>query len=362
MILSGIYAADMKPMEGGDLVMVEIKTEAPTEEQAIDQASNQAVQSAVGRVYFSDELIMARTLLEKYIDNYYREFIFSTVVSEKKHFGDRVELTVQVFVNYSKLMQDLREKEFIFKPRVRPYYVVFLNETLNGESADYQHGYDDISDAWTDLTSQRQPDSQITNPPTTVDVTSSELLMDQAIQAAQKSQAEIILTGTSSTVREERQEMYYDTYTFFRTTMNLKLIRVDNGEILKETTVTSLAGSTRQNQAIQISITRAARKAVNDLFQYFRDHWDHMILNEGDFLLMFTGVNDEKLQLIEKRLRSLSDNARVFQKSRYSDVAVLTLLYKGAREKLIESIEESAYPRMHILNQEKNRFEIQIKN
>jgi len=356
------HAQEMKPLEGGDIIVVERDAEGATEKEAIDDASREAVQSCVGRVYFTDKLVMARPLLTRYIDHYFHKFVFSTLTVNKRHTGDKVFLKVKVFVQYSNLLADLEEKGFLFKPKARPLFIVFLTETLDGAPAPYTFSRDTIRASWKDITSQREPEAEITIPPTNMDVSESPPLFNEAIRVAQKNGAEIILCGTSASQREERQELYYDTYTFYRTTIYLKVIRVDDGKALGDITVSSIAGSLRQSQAIELSITRAANKAASALSETFLAQWDNMVQNRGDYVFLFSGVTDEKLDIIEKHLLSLDPNARFFLKSRYLDVAVVNFLYKGTRERLIFAIERLAYPRMHILREEGTRFEIQIKN
>lgn len=355
-------AAEMKPLEGGDLIVVERSLEAASEQEGRDLAAREAVQSCAGRVYFSDMSVMARPLLEKYVDTYYKNFIYSVVVDSKKQVGDKFQLSLKVFVNYTKLLADLEEKRFLFRPAVRPLFAAFLKETVDEQPSTGKDGWDTIRASWRDLTEQRPTESEITTPPPNVDVSESPALLAEAIRAVQKNGAEVIITGVSTTVREKRAELYYDTYVFYRTTVNLKLYRADSGELLQETTATSLAGSVRQNQAVNLSIVSAVKKAVFQLADYYQKNWDKMVRNKGDYMFLFTGVTEEKLDLIQKKLAALNHNSQVFIKSQYADVAVVTLVFKGNRERLLEVIQGSSYPRMHILKEEENKFEIQIKN
>ncbi|OQB20741.1 MAG: hypothetical protein BWY12_02166 [candidate division BRC1 bacterium ADurb.Bin183] len=355
-------AADMKPLEGGDLIVVERSLEAASEQEGREQAAREAIQSCAGRVYFSDMSVMARPLLEKYVDTYYKNFIYSVVVDSKKQTGDKFQLSLKVFVNYSKLLADLEEKKFLFRPAVRPLFAAFLKEIVDEQPSAGKDGWDAIRSAWRDLTEQRPTESEIADPPANVDVSESPALLAEAIRAVQKNGAEVIITGESSTLREKREELYYDTYVFYRTTVNLKLYRADTGELLQEATATSLAGSVRQNQAINLSTVSAVKKAVFQLADYYHSNWDKMVRNKGDYMFLFSGVTDEKLDLIQKKLIALNNASQVFVKSKYADVAVVTLVFKGNRERLLEVIQSSSYPRMHILKDEENRLEIQIKN
>ncbi|MBN1900519.1 hypothetical protein JW926_04245 [Candidatus Sumerlaeota bacterium] len=362
LIMASSFSQEMKPMKGEDLIIVEREIEGASEKEAMEEAVREAVQSCVGRAYFSDNLIMARSLLIKYIDQYYEKFIYSRVVESKTQSGDKIRLKLKIFVDYSRLLKDLDEKGFLFTPRIRPYFLVFLSEVLDEAPATYNHGREAVRSAWKDITGQRDPENEILIPPPNMDVTESEPFLEEAIRVAQKNGVELIISGTSSSERDERKEFYYETYTFYRTTVHLKMIRVDNGKVMGETTVSSLAASERENQAIQLSITRAARKAASELADAFNANWEHSVLNKGDYIFMFSGVNDEKIELINKHLSALDPNARVFIRSRYADVAVVNFLYKGNHEKLIFTLERLSYPRMHIIRQEGNRFEIQIKN
>lgn len=361
-MISSVRAQDMKPMKGEDLIIVEREIEGATEKEAMEEAVREAVQSCVGRVYFSDNLVMARGLLTKYIDHYYEKFIYSKVVESKSQVGDKIRLKLKIFVDYSKLLKDLDEKGFLFKPRIRPFFLVFLSEVLDEAPAAYNHGREAVRSSWKDITGQREPEAQITIPPPNMDISQSAHFLNEAVRVSQKNGAELIISGTSSSEREERKEYYYETYTFYRTTIHLKMIRVDTGKVMGETTVSSLAASERENQAIQLSITRAARKAVGRLTEIYNADWEYSILNKGDYIFLFSGVTDEKLELLKRHLSLLDGNAKVFVKSRYADVAVVNFLYKGNREHLVFTLERLSYPRMHILRQEDNRFEIQIKN
>jgi len=362
LLFAQAYARDMKPLEGGDLIVVEREMDAPSRQEGMDIAARDAVQSCVGRVYYSEQIVIARPLLEKYIDSYYKKYIFTVVVDSQKQIGDRIHLTMKVFVNYTRLLKDLEEKRFFFRPNVRPLFIVFLKETLDNESATYKDGWETVRSSWRDLTGQRLPETEITAPMFNVNVVETPALLAEAIRSAQKNGAEIIITGESSTVREKREEIYYDTYAFYRTNVTLKIIRADTGSILDESTATSLAGSTMQSQAINLSIVNAVRKAVFQLAEYYQNNWDKIVRNKGDYLLMFTGVSDEKLELIKKRLSSLDESAAVYVKSFYADTAVVNLVYKGNRQLLKDAIEGSSYPRMHIIKEEGSNFEVQIKN
>jgi hypothetical protein len=362
LMMSFVQAQEMKPMKGEDLIIVEREIEGASEKEAMEEAVRDAVQSCVGRVYFSDNLVMARPLLTKYIDHYYEKFIYSKVVESKTQVGDKIRLKLKIFVDYSKLLKDLDEKGFLFTPRVRPYFLVFVSEVLDEAPAAYNHGREAVRSAWKDITGQREPETEVTIPPPNMDVSQSEHFLSEAVRVAQKNGVELIITGTSSSERDERKEFYYETYTFYRTTIHLKLIRVDTGKIMGEITVSSLAASERENQAIQLSITRAARKAVSQLSDTYNADWENSVLNKGDYIFLFSGVTDEKLELLKQHLSSLDSSAKVFIRSRYADVAVVNFLYKGNREHLIFTLERLSYPRMHILRQEDNRFEIQIKN
>jgi len=362
LLFAQVYAKDMKPLNGGDLIVVEREIDAPSRQDGMDIAARDAVQSCVGRVYYSEQIVIARSLLEKYIDDYYKKYIFSIVVDSQKQIGDKIHLTLKVFVNYTLLTKDLQEKRFFFRPNVRPLFTVFLKETLDNEPAKYKDGWETVRSSWKDLTGQRLPETVITSPASNVDVTETPALLAEAIRSAQKNGAEIIITGESSSVREKREEIYYDTYAFYRTNVTLKLIRADTGNILDESTVTSLAGSTMQSQAINLSIVNAVRKAVFQLADYYQNNWDKIVRNKGDYLLMFTGVSDEKLELIKKILSSLDDSASVYVKSLYADTAVVDLIFKGNRQLLKDAIEGSSYPRMHIIKEDGNNFEVQIKN
>ena len=352
-------AREIEPL-AGELVAVSKVVSGQTEQEAIEQACQEAINTCVGRVYMGRTLVMARTLLDKYLQQHYKRFILSKAVHQKRYKKDQLILDMNVYVDFDSLVKDLDEKQFLYKPRIRPFFYVFLEEILEDQPAPYTIGSNTIFDILIEKT-VRVSEEPIQNPPPNIDVSKDPEVFQQAIMAAQKVGVGLFITGTSTTRLIKAQELYYDLYYFYETHMHLKLVRVDTGDILFETDATASSGHINRERAVELSIQRAANMATLKVIEAYLKTWNHLMLNVADYQLMFTGISPDQLEILTKMLKALAPKTEVYVKTYYNRIAVVNLVYKGERSELIQAIKRSPYPRLKIMIEKPTALEVQIE-
>lgn len=352
-------AKEVEPL-GGELVAVSKVVSGQTEQEAIEEGCQDAVNICVGRVYMDKTLIMARTLLDNYLKQHYKRFILSKAVYQRRYKKNQLILDINVYVDFKTLVKDLNEKRFLYEPRIRPFFYVFLEEILEDQPAPYTTGSDAIFKLLVEKT-VRISEQPIQNPSPAVDVSKNPELFQQAIMAAQKVGVGLFITGTSTTRLIKAEELYYDQYYFYETHMHLKLVRVDTQDILFETDATASAGHIDKERAVELSILRAANTATLKVIEAYLNSWKNLMLNVADYQLMFTGITPEQLEVVTKMLKALAPDAEVYVKAYFNRVAVVNLMFKGQRSELIQAIERSPYPRLKIMVDKPTALEMQIE-
>jgi len=225
-------AREMEQLDKG-LVRISKFVRGQDEESLIRSASIEAVQKCLGRFYAGKYLIMARPLLEKYIARYYKKFIYSVETVNKRYIGDDVELNLNIYVLFDVLAKDLKEKRFLYKPRYKPYFAVFIEETLNGQPSSELIAREQVKNVLKDR-AVRLLETAIMYPPSNVDITKQPELLSAAMKEAQKNGIELLISGESHTRLVKKQQLYYDVFYFYESSLRLKLIRADTGEVLFE--------------------------------------------------------------------------------------------------------------------------------
>lgn len=350
---------DVEPLDS-NLIKVSKTLEGKDEGQLIQQAYVEAVLQCLGRIYLSPQLIMARSLLDKYIENYAAKFIHSHEVVARTYEGGNVKLTVNVFVNFGRLLDDLEEKRFLYKPDYKPRFLVFLEENLDGKKALYTDGYQSIVAVLVD-NGLKLPEAAILYPPTNLDLSKDPETLGDAIITAHKTGAGLIITGTSNTELLQEKELYYDTYHFYKTTMKLRLIRVDTGEELFAIETYGLAGNIDGEDAIRFSIQRAAVKATDAIIAKYKQIWDKVFLHKVDFRLLITGIREEDVPVLEQNLIQSYPGTEVYMRSIYHQTASLNLVSKAERGEIIRALDKVSYPELKIVKQQDNIIEVQAE-
>jgi hypothetical protein len=337
----------MEPLDHG-LVAVTMTRSGENEDVVKQDASLEAVRACVGRIFWGPDLLIAEDLLSSYLQKNHAQFVNAIEVLDTDFLAGRPQLTLRVFVNNRALQTDLRQKRFVIKPRPRPFFKVFLAEKLGNQFATYTTGQEALTAALQDR--NLQPfEGVIDRPPTNIDVVADPILLNDALVACERNDIEILISGTSSTTRDNVREMYYDTYYFYTTLMDVALVRVDTGEVLARSEARGTASHIDEQRAIELSIRRAAGRITNDLADYYDRVWGPMVLNRAEYTLLLTGITDETLSLIRNALEGFSREANVYLRQRYDRTAVLNVVFPGERSELIKTISSHPYPTLRII-------------
>ncbi|MCX7765271.1 MAG: hypothetical protein N2246_00985 [Candidatus Sumerlaeia bacterium] len=358
--LSSVIISNAKEMEplGNGLIRI-YKTLNGTDESAlIEQAGLEAVENCVGRIYSSQNLIMARDLLEKYLKHNYKKFIYTIEVLDKYYSKNNIYLTLHIYVRYDELKKDLLAKRFLYKPRYRPYFGLFVAEQIDGQPATELLAQKEIRNLLQER-GVRLMEHEMIYLPTNVDVTRTPELLNKAIESANKNGIELIISGESSTQLVKQEQLYYDKFYFYETTIKLKLVRVDTGEILLEQEANALSYSRDLKNAIATSVSRAAQTVTNALVDYYLKVWDKIFLNQTDYQIMLTGVDEEGLHLLTQRIQQLHPQTEVFKRAFYRNTAVLNIVYPGPQDDLQYLLQTSPYPSFRIVKIAKAYIEAQ---
>lgn len=337
----------MEPLDQG-LVAVTLEASGESVEKVKSAASLEAVRSCVGRVFWGRDLLIATDLLSSYLEKSHSEFVRGIETLETDFTAGRPVLTLRVYVDNAALEQDLRTKRFLFTPRPRPYFKVFLAEKLGEEFATYTTGHDALTAALKDRNLHPYTDL-VERPPSSVDVAADSVLLEDGLVACERHGIELLVSGTAATRRDEQKELYYDTYYFYTTTLKVVMIRVDTGDILATAESRGTASHTDEQRAIDLSITRAADQATDNLIVEYEKVWGPMVLDHADFHLLLTGVTPQTLSLVKDSLAGFSRDSKVFMRQSYDRTAVMNVVYPGKRDDLIKAISTMSYPTMSII-------------
>lgn len=341
------HAYLMEPLDRG-LVGVTMQLSGKSVDKVKNEASLKAVQSCVGRVFWGKDLLIAQDLLTKYLEKNHAKYVRGIETLATDFTAGRPVLTLRIYVDYASLLRDLRQKRFILVPKPRPYFKVFLAEKLGDEFAKYTTGREALTAALKDrnLHPYTEP---LERPPSNVDVVADPILFEDARVSCERHDIEVLVSGSSQTTRIKQQELYYDTYYFYKTVMNVALVRVDTGETLATAEATGTASHTDEQRAIDLSITRAADQAVAKLMDTYSKVWGPMVLDQANYHLLLTGVTPQTLSLVKDSLSGFSRDSKVYERQKYDRTAVLNIVYPGKREDLMKAISTMSYPTMSVI-------------
>lgn len=333
---------------GDGLISVTLNVTADSVDAAREEASLSAVRACVGRVFWGNQLLSARGLLDNYLAKSHARFVRAIETLATDFVAGRPNLQLRVFVDYNALEADLREKRFLFEPKIRPHFIVFLEEKLGEDFARYETGRDAIAAALQDR-NLRPFGGVIDRPPRNANVIADPILREDALVACERREIEILVSGSSQTHRDSVKDIYYDTYFFYTTDMDIALLRVDTGEELARVKARGSAAHGEEQQAINLSIQRAASQAAARLADLYDKIWPFMVQNRADYRILFTGATPENLNLLRNTLEKTGRDAKVYLRQTYDRSAVFTLSYSGGRQDVINALATNAYPTLSLV-------------
>lgn len=345
-----------------DLVSVRLVTRGENAEAALEQARQQAVLASAGRVMMDDYLIRADGLMARYLRNYAANFINGIEELSREFRAGEVVVDCRVFVNFSRLTADLQEKRFLYRPAFKPMFVVFMEEELDGARIEQEVARAILQSklAENDLKNYL---GMVDTPAPTSDVVRAGLLED-AIVASERRNVEVLVSGTTRTRLIEGLEtrrVYYDTFYFYESEMDVTVVRVDTGEELFSLSAKGAAAARDRADAIRMAIERAASNIARDTRERHQAEWANVVRGRGDYEIMLTGADDELIRVIKLHLDRLSDATQIRLKKKFDRTAVLSVVTDVNREEVLELIRACPYPTLTVVREVGDRrFEVRI--
>lgn len=342
------------------IVAVTLTQTGDTEQDLMGKAAHKAVLATVGRIYFEDSILIATDILRSYVENQYQKFVVSTKVLSSEYVEGRPRNEVKVFVDIKKLREDLNEKRFIVRPRLEPYFDIYLSETIEGAEAPSPVGHIAAADILRDEPNVRVNDTGANNTPTNLDIQRSPTIRRSALINAQKNNVEAIITGVCETRLDRSEDLYFTTYYFYNTVVELALIRVDTGEVLYTAKSEKLASDTNTLGASNLSVQLAVTDAMSQLLEEYRKNWQIMIGHEADYVFMFTGVGPQQLATLMDTLNGFGPGAQAYLKNYWERIAVVSLKYDGPQSRVTQFTDANPYPVLRLIQTMDNHMELSV--
>ncbi|HMX61449.1 MAG TPA: hypothetical protein PKD58_00110 [Candidatus Sumerlaeota bacterium] len=343
------------------LVSVTTSSQGDTRDAALVAARQQAVLASAGRVLLDDNLIRADDLLANYLRKYADNFVKSVDVTSDKFTGTQNILESRVYVDYERLVKDMTEKRFIYRPAYQPLFATFIDEKLDGQKSEQEPARRLVENAFSALGVKFYPQESITDVQRGVNLMEDTILLDAAVVTAERHNVELLVTGTASTTLREEKDLYYDHYYFYDCDMKISLVRVDTGEVLAESTARGQASNKDRALAITGAIDRAARPIATEIVREYKKFWPKVVQGKTDYEVLLTGVTDEQLNIVRKYLGVLGPESTVDVKKKFATSAVLSIKTTATEEQLQQALKNCTYPVLNIVREKSDdKLEVQV--
>ena len=324
------------------------------------QATVRAVESAAGRIYFSDYLIRGRRLLAPYIGQHWERFRAGQRIHADEVRGGQRYLDIEITVDQAQLIKDLAEKRFLYRPSFRPVFYIFMSETAPGGKAvqtgrqhilkmldKRQYRYlwqgEEAKDPKVPLSKKKEV--VLTDISPYKDPTGTPEALIEACKQAQRNEIEVFVTGSVTSTVKSSKTIYFDKYSFVETTADLKLVRADTGEVIAAGKVVRTAGHQDTDKARIAATLAALNEAVPPLFDEIDKVWGKMVLRKADMRVLIDGAKPETVNVVREVLTGARPDAEIYERGSFGEVAVLTVsLENGDVERAIRGLDFSAHP------------------
>jgi hypothetical protein len=361
LLLAATAAVAQTPAQTPPMMNYTYTFEGSNEQRLVRNAEMRALRSTVGRFYFSDRLIIAPEILEAWLDRERGQFIAGVTVLDREVDQDRYRLRMDVAVFAALLEQEMERYRYFVRPRPSPLSFVFLMETVDASVPQVPVAkpivIEGLEDAGLEVS-----EIAVLSPSGRIDVSEGgadptlNLTLKEALVNSQRGGVELMFAGQCTTTLTENPDLYYDSYHFYDTTLLLRMFRVDTGDLLGEVVVSDSAAHADDVVAREIAIRKCVGRAIDQLMRTYRAQWPHEIQNRADYQLMVTDIGPEDLSLLEGKLSDLDEDAQVFRRSHFGDVAVLNLLFSSEfadapiveRKGLLEFLRDLDTPQLRV--------------
>lgn len=358
-VVSTVAALQVNPLDE-TLVSVHLSASGHSRAEAELQAQRIAVTASAGRVLLDDKLFRADDLLQRYLDNYAPRFVTGVEVLKDTFTGGQTVLECRVFVDHARLVADLEEKRFVYRPAYRPQFAIFMEERLEGTRTDVEVARKLLETAL-QVEGMRAYQGAVDEPSVTVDVATTDDLMRSARMAAERRNVEIIITGETNTWLRDQRQLYYDNFFFYDCEMKVQAIRVDTGEVFAATEGRNSGAAKDQADAVRLAIERTAAGIARDVEDEYSKFWGEVVQAKVDYEILLTATDAELTGITSEYLRRLGVGTVINTRKAFGPSAVITITTTAGRDAVLEALRASPYPVLNVVREVGNRkFEVQV--
>lgn len=341
------------------VVLHDMAVEHPDRNAALQTARYDAVVATVPRLYLQGERTLAEDLLMRYIGNYYDKFVQGAEVTSESFAGGKHVLRVRVYVNAEMLKDDLAEKRFLYKPASRPRFVALMDEVVNNEPAATGQAQTALASSLNRMGLRRNPFDLYVAP---TDDAGEQATFAELLKSAQRNGVEVVALGTAETTLKDTRKLYLRDHYFYEAKMTARLVRVDTGETIFETTQSATSAETTTDGGIRVALERAADKTAEALATPFNAWWPHVVQNQADYLVLVSGTDATADERLASQIGTLGGETRVFTCKSFGSTSLLSVIYKGPRESLVSTLETNTFPLVRVRKADAapNVLEVQV--
>lgn len=335
------------------------KSDADKKAELVQLSCVKAVKNATGRFYFQKRSIIAKSILDKYLDQSYSKFIYDYEVSNLKMVDKNFEADLRVVVDVKKLQEDLESKNFFYRPKISPFALVYLNMIIDNQVAENKEAKNLVYSIFKDRSIRYvELDEQILK--SNQDISKSSFLLDGGIQVAQKNSAEILISGTVKVDFKEEKELYYDKYYRYSANVDLKLYRAETSEVISSAVYQYSSSDVDKQTAINEAVNEALTNATKILIDGFYEKWMNQVQPNGNYNLMITNIEEKEIPDFINAFESKSGFGKIYLRTYYGGAANFNIFFDVDRKEIPEVISSIEYPQINIVSFKKTDIEAEI--
>ncbi|MDD4279758.1 MAG: hypothetical protein PHX74_08510 [Candidatus Sumerlaeales bacterium] len=339
-----------------DLLQCEYRENGSSEAEAVSNADLRAVRAGVGRLLCSDYGLQARELLTPYLEINAKKYVSSNMVLDRRVDRNCTGVFVRVLVATEKLMRDLREKNFLYKPSPVPSMALFINQLAEDHTIESTEarGFAEKS-----ILEQGGRVAKMEVPGLSQN---SFALLDagtaaQALETASHAGAEVVLTAVVQTGKVGEKEVLFDPMTTYETTVTMIAFRKDDGTVTGKSEhverATDKVAETARARSVELAVTSAAAAVTLDTMKAWKAHYQ----NGANFNVLLTYADKTQTAEFKRHLEmTMGRGTRAYLKSWYGDVAVFSVVTPCGYETLESAINSCTIGNMRITNRTGKRI------
>lgn len=309
-------------VEPNDIMQCEYRESASTEADALAAAGRRGVNAAIGRLLCSEYGLQARELLAPYVGENWEKFVTSKLVLDKRVDRDGIGVFARILIVPEKLMRDLREKKFLYKPAAVPPMMLFVYQSIDGTKVDASDARK-IAEKGMLAAGGRVVEPKVPGLSQDDFALRDTGVAAQALETASRAGAEVVVTAIMETTKVGASEVLFDNITTYETRVSMVAFRKDDGAVTGKAEFVERASDKSAEVASAKSIELALANCSASVAADTIAEWKYNFGNAADYQLLVTYVNREQTAQFQRHIEGeLGRGTRAYLKCWYGDVAV----------------------------------------